>query len=510
MDYSRNYPRVHAICCGMILPLWFLILLSLLFGSFLAKLESPGEIESNNAYLRRQAIVGNYLEIVGATIEKLPKICFGLFLLFQTNNQTYNNYTYTEEETTASAGADMFKFYLETGEERFAALYAANVLLLTTTYDLNVTEFGIFTLACGDSARQFTNGIQQRWTKELESVSSQTSFSFHWNRCSAYDDEETTEERNKFRFMPSQAQIIASRPLEQAKHYARIWQERQIELEAKYLEQLLKEEEEQQLGVVAARITAFEMSLQDATAADKCNSNASGAAWFWFTIMTTVGYGNQSPTSLGGRWMVYTLGFASILAFGGILASAGSVMVVIVDDLLIRCSGRHNTKLGKKTKTFVWGALWYIWMCVIAVYTRAWWKRRMGDQVEIKDAYWFAFISTTTVGLGDYYLPPGILFVADLLMFTLLFLFGFVLLSAFLGEFAGLVGEYFPDAGTKLRTRLETARRRRQEGSTRQVLAEEKEEEGDGNDDGTENAEASSLKVEYATSQAPSVTPSHA
>jgi hypothetical protein len=52
---------------------------------------------------------------------------------------------------------------------------------------------------------------------------------------------------------------------------------------------------------------------------------------------------------------------------------------------------------------------------------------------------WFAldsYISTTSVGLGDIYLEPEVIVGQDLIVFPLLFLTGFTLLSAFLGKFA--------------------------------------------------------------------------
>jgi hypothetical protein len=56
--------------------------------------------------------------------------------------------------------------------------------------------------------------------------------------------------------------------------------------------------------------------------------------------------------------------------------------------------------------------------------------------MSLKDGYWFSFISTTTVGLGDIYLEPEVIQARDLVTFPLLFLVGFVFLSSFLGKFA--------------------------------------------------------------------------
>jgi hypothetical protein len=53
-----------------------------------------------------------------------------------------------------------------------------------------------------------------------------------------------------------------------------------------------------------------------------------------------------------------------------------------------------------------------------------------------QDGYWFSFISTTTVGLGDIFLEPETIQSRDLLIFPLLLLVGFLFLSSFLGKFA--------------------------------------------------------------------------
>jgi hypothetical protein len=55
-----------------------------------------------------------------------------------------------------------------------------------------------------------------------------------------------------------------------------------------------------------------------------------------------------------------------------------------------------------------------------------------------EDGYWFSYISTTTVGLGDIFLEPDTIQSRDLIIFPLLFLVGFVFLASFLGKFAEL------------------------------------------------------------------------
>jgi hypothetical protein len=155
-------------------------------------------------------------------------------------------------------------------------------------------------------------------------------------------------------------------------------------------------------------------------------------AWFWFTIMSTVGYGNQAPETNAGRIMVYTLGFASLLVFGAILARAGQIIAAIFEDALVRF---HWTFLTSPWVTcLIFGAFYYIWMLVIAAKTDVWKEYRLGESFSFRDGYWFAYISTTTIGLGDIFLEPEVNLSEDLYVWSLSFLMGFALFSAFLGK----------------------------------------------------------------------------
>ena len=147
--------------------------------------------------------------------------------------------------------------------------------------------------------------------------------------------------------------------------------------------------------------------------------------------MTTVGYGNASPVTDEGKSMCYTFGFLCILLFGTVLAQAGDIITAIFEDGV----NRHE-KLKWLSKTWIeviiWGAAFYSFLCIIAATTQSWQNNRLGEDITFKDAYWFSFISITTVGLGDMYLDGENFAVWDLMGFAWLFLLGFPILANFL------------------------------------------------------------------------------
>ena len=249
--------------------------------------------------------------------------------------------------------------------------------------------------------------------------------------------------------------------------------------------------------------------------------------------MTTVGYGNTAPTTEGARAMVFTLGFFSILLFAGILANAGSVVTAIVDDVINRAKLSYFNR--PWASALFWGAMYYLWMVLIASYYQYWVGERLEETIDYDDSYWFACkfvtlrcnavmhflffnvrisslhsqthvlpptmvppiadISTTTVGLGDYYLEHGVIIGSDLLVWPLLFLFGFVLLSSFLTKVAEFLASFFPSDRPSFADRLADADvplfpclKKKKNTASGSAVVDEQEEvvdcEGDDGDDG--------------------------
>lgn len=98
-----------------------------------------------------------------------------------------------------------------------------------------------------------------------------------------------------------------------------------------------------------------------------------------------------------------TCGFVTIIGFLALNSTASNILLAIIDDILIRLRLRQLTK-GLKAVIF-WLCLLILWMLVLALIVKSWIQRRQGANMPLSDAYWFSYITTTTVGFGDLHIP---------------------------------------------------------------------------------------------------------
>jgi hypothetical protein len=256
-----KYPRTFSICTGVFFPLWLLVFVSLFFGHFLAKIESQGEIDSNDAFMKLTVVSEGFTGIVGNTVTTLPIVC----------QQLYVNGTRRDQ---------VEKAFMQIIEERGLAEYvdesneAPGEIVTWSTADLRE-----FMTDCGRVALDAITSIQERWYRTLEVDTSVGGLSFNWIRCVNDSNAE-----NDLLF-PGKRQIEASRPEAQAYFYSQTWRERQLSLGEKYLEEFIESNESR----FTDYLEGFGNSVDDTTAGDKCDVHSISGAWFWFTVMTTVG-----------------------------------------------------------------------------------------------------------------------------------------------------------------------------------------------------------------------------
>lgn len=149
-------------------------------------------------------------------------------------------------------------------------------------------------------------------------------------------------------------------------------------------------------------------------------------------LLVCLGYGNQAPITAQGRALTAGWGFACILMFAAILSTAGGIISLIYADLVNRF---HLTFLSRPfmTTTF-WCLVTWGWSVTLAEYTFRWWRERLEpeDVPTRLDAQWFSYISTATIGLGDFFLEPQVLFIHDAFVFSFIFLTGFAVSCTFI------------------------------------------------------------------------------
>jgi hypothetical protein len=173
-----------------------------------------------------------------------------------------------------------------------------------------------------------------------------------------------------------------------------------------------------------------------------------------FLHTSTTGYGNQAPVTDEGRLIIYIGGSFSLILFAAVLGSTGYIILAIFDDAVSRFWLSKFLKF-HTVGVLLWCSIWLSWSYLIAIDVDMWWSARLPDfEANSKDSLWFAFISTSTIGLGDYFLQPEVMFASDALKFSVYYLIGFVFLSTFLNKIGDLLSSMMPKRSNSLQARL--------------------------------------------------------
>jgi len=388
----QTYPRTFYLHFGVIFPLLFLNLTCFICGHFLAKMEMQGELESNDAFLRKifgeNALEATDNEKSRRAFRNLTDLCFHL-------------YEINESELNSS-----FNISISHG---------------------NDTEIKTYLNDCIKENLEDIISFQDPTELLLKEETSKNDLTYDWMLCAPEEKEIETEINLNLRSKRAAVEsfyesFLKIRDLIMFMH--------NDDMKAQEFQQDLME------------------NLERVSGHDNCRVHSAAGAFFWFTVMTTIGYGNAVPQTESGRAMVFTLGFLSILLFGAVNGQAGYVSLAIADDFF----RRHNLKFLTKGMgaSIFWICAYAFWNLFISGIVMSWAHFRSGETIglgELGHTYWFAYISTTTVGFGDFYLKHEVVTYPDLLYLPPIILFGFVFLANFLIKFAewisGLASKYY-------------------------------------------------------------------
>ena len=144
--------------------------------------------------------------------------------------------------------------------------------------------------------------------------------------------------------------------------------------------------------------------------------------------------------------MVYSIGFFSILVFTALIGAAGYVFLTIADDFF-ESKNMHKLTKGGPAIAF-WGCIMLLWLFVLSGMFGTFDNLKYGYvRHSLADRVWWSFISVTTVGFGDYYIPHDTFLFTDVWYVPLIMLMGFVNMANFLLKVSELIMEYVARTG---------------------------------------------------------------
>lgn len=269
----------------------------------------------------------------------------------------------------------------------------------------NTTGLKDFIDGCKEDGLEYTQKMVVNWESDAQK-NLISDISLNWNTCLKY--------KNGWKTEISQ----------QSEYFGEHWLQ---SYDSSLVEKSKKNNTEK------ASDDAHQVAAKDAWDAieDLCEVNSAGGAIFWFTIMTTIGYGNTTPQTMAGRVLVYTVGFFSIIVFTALSSAAGYVCLTIADDFFVGLNVERLTQ--GWTAVLFWLLVLWMWIFSLAGIYLVYEHGKYGmNSVDFGSLVWWGFISITTVGFGDIHIPHDTITQADMFYLPLLMLTGFVLLANFL------------------------------------------------------------------------------
>ncbi|KAG7371417.1 ion channel [Nitzschia inconspicua] len=464
-----RWPRTRAVV-GKVFLLWALILWALGFGYFLSKLEGPSEVAANNNIMRQRWFFSTLpFGEVFVAVNYLPSLCMERFIEINSLRNAFLNTSLNDSNifypnSKENATSELVETLLSSHFSNLTFPEVPSLPNVTTVEDI-LKELEHYLEKCEDLAlniMKFALNVSKDVAEHDLDLTRDTlvvtnPLSFNWNRC--WDN---TILGNPNPWSPTAAQINAS--ANQDLFFRQQWSASQQRLLREYTTERGCSTLRDNTTLSECILNATIDSVVNADGGANCDPNTGASAWFWFTVMTTVGYGNQTPSTDGGRALVAALGWLSIIAFGAIIYYSTENWTAIVDDFLFRVNLNWLTH-----PTFAvpfWAIISCAWFVRIAASARTFWAERVpGFEFTTGDSIWFAYISTLTVGLGDFYLQPQGMFLSDVFSWSSQMLTGFAFVSIFLGKVGDLITSFLPTKSESLADYL-----KRTDGCTGKVI----------------------------------------
>uniref|UniRef100_A0A7S4AXC1 Potassium channel domain-containing protein n=1 Tax=Pseudo-nitzschia australis TaxID=44445 RepID=A0A7S4AXC1_9STRA len=135
------------------------------------------------------------------------------------------------------------------------------------------------------------------------------------------------------------------------------------------------------------------------------------------------------------------------------MAVCSYTAITIIDDILVRLKMKFLLKPAYATPG--WAILTIAYLGLVASMIGHYWDVQQPEFLHtVGDEYWFAYITLLTVGLGDLYLQPQGLFTGNVIKWTILLLYGFITMAAFLGKFSEWIESFIPKDKESFQRRL--------------------------------------------------------
>jgi hypothetical protein len=283
----------------------------------------------------------------------------------------------------------------------------------------NLSHFTVYVEEC------FYNGLNDILKTKIKAEIESIGLQFHWTTCNSQSDSQTdlfSNNESNPRFIQATAVLTN-------------WYNNFVGLY------------EENIKYFGDDVAVMESIKEASGTKDICRINSTGGAFFWYTIITTIGYGQTSPITASGRTLVGLVGYFCILLFSAALNVASEIMMIICDDLCKRMNfeASKNRIISLFFFFVIIGIAYFITILLgmnhlILIFGSEVWR----DQSQWSDMAWWAYISVTTVGLGDIAPPYESFRFIEVFTMPILMMPGLMVLSIILNQINSFVLRVLP------------------------------------------------------------------